>query len=78
VIALILRKAITGQIGYAIQARNFAATFWPQLFRGAVASTVADQRQEKIDDQLQVVRRSVDLVDGVRHAGICAGGDEPP
>jgi hypothetical protein len=48
VIALILRKAVIGQIGYAIQARNCAATFWPQLFRGAGGSTVADQRQEKM------------------------------
>jgi len=31
-----------------------------------------DRTQEKTDDQLQVIRRSLDLVDGVRHAGIRA------
>ena len=30
-------------------------------------------KAEKTDDQLQVIRRGIDLLDGIRHAGLRAG-----
>jgi hypothetical protein len=41
-------------------------------------SSVAGRTQEETDDQLKVSRRSLDVVDGVRHAGIRAVGSGAP